>query len=83
MSGELGPDAAPVIPPSLEVHVAVNARIGLPWLLLAVKATVRAPLPFVTPVRVGAAGAAAGTVGNEAREFGLVPISLVAVTVQV
>jgi len=83
VTGDVAPDAVWVVPPSLEVHVAEKLVIVAPPSLFAVKATMPALLPRVTPVTLGAAGAEAATKELEAVEAGLSPVPLVAITVQV
>ena len=76
-----------VVPPLLEVQVAVYPVMALPPLLaLAVKATEAELDPRVTTALVGAVGAvgtAPATKLDEAAEAALFPTALVASTVQV
>jgi len=81
--GGVVPVLVPAAPPSSEVQLAAKLVIGLPLSAPAVKATVTDAFPRVTPVMVGAEGAAAGTTEAEAVDGALVPTALVAVTVQV
>ena len=81
--GDVAPLADPLAPPLLEVHVAVKPVMALPPVLPAVKATEAAALEGVTPEMVGAPGGAAGVKLLEAAEAGLLPMALVASTVQV
>ena len=81
--GEVAPLFDPVAPPLLDVHVAVKPVMALPPSLPAVKATAAVALDGVTPVTVGALGGAAGVKLPEAADAGLLPMALVASTVQV
>jgi hypothetical protein len=81
--GDVAPDADWVVPPLLDVHVAVKPVIVLPPVVPAVKATTPVRLPGVTLVIVGAPGAAAATNDAEAADATLLPIALVASAVQV
>ena len=83
VTGELAPMADPVTPPVLDVQVARYPSMGSPPLLPAVKATMPALVPGVTAPMVGALGAPAATKLPEAAEAGLLPMTLVASTVQV
>ena len=81
-------DAVPVLdpeaPPVVDVHDAAYDVIGLPPLLAgALNATVIEALPLVALVIVGAPGTVAGITAADAADGPLVPIALVAVTVQV
>jgi hypothetical protein len=81
--GEVVPDADCVVPPLLDVHVAVKLVIAVPPVLFAVKATIPERFPNVTPVTLGAAGAEAATNELEAVDAALSPVPLVATTVHV
>ena len=83
VNGEVAPDADRVVPPSLEVHVAVNPVIALPPLPLAVKATIPELLPRVRLTNVGACGTVPATKELDAEEATLLPSALVATIVQV
>jgi hypothetical protein len=81
--GDAAPLSVPDAPPLLDVHDAEYERIALPLLAPGVKATDTDASPAVALVMVGADGAAAGTTEADAADGALVPIALVAVTVQV
>jgi len=84
--GEVAPVPVCVVPPLLEVQVAVYPVMALPPLLaLAVKATEAELDPRVTTALVGADGTVAteATKLDEAADAGLLPMALVASTVQV
>jgi hypothetical protein len=81
--GEPLPLSLPDVPPSLDVHDAANEVMALPLSAPGVNATEIDALPRVTLVMVGGSGTAAGMTGSDGREAVLVPIALVAVTVQV
>ena len=83
MIGEVVSVADRVVPPSLDVHVAVKLVIALPPLPFAVNATRAELLPRVTPVRVGASGVRPATNELDAADAALSPTALVAMTVQV
>ena len=83
VTGEVAPDADRVVPPSLDVHVAVKEVTAAPPSLPAVKATMPALLPSVTPVMVGADGFVAATNDADAVDAALSPDALVATTEQV
>ena len=83
VTGELAPDAVCVVPPLLDVHVAVNAVTASPPLLFAVKATMPALLPSVTPVMLGADGLVAATKDADVVDAALSPAAFVATTLQV
>ena len=83
VTGELAPDAVWVVPPLLDVHVAVYAVTASPPLLFAVKATTPALFPSVTPVMLGADGLVAATNDVEAVDAALSPVGFVATTLQV
>jgi hypothetical protein len=83
VTGEVAPEAVRVVPPSLEVHVAVNPVIALPPLPLALKATIAALLPRVRLTNVGACGTVPATKGLDAADATLSPSPLVATMVQV
>ena len=81
--GEVAPDADCVVPPSLDVHVAVKPVIALPPALLAVNETVAELFPDVVADSDGADGALAATKELDADDAGLLAIELVAMTLQV
>ena len=81
--GELAFDAVCVVPPSLEVQVAVNAVTASPPLLFAVNATVAELFPRITPVTPGADGLVAATKDVDAVDAALSPVGFVATTLQV
>ena len=81
--GELDPKAARLTPPALDRHVTMKASTAPPPSLPGVKATVPALFPGVTAPMVGALGALAATKLPEAADAGLLPMALVASTVQV
>ena len=84
--GELDPLFDPVAPPLLDVHVAVKPVMALPPLLPAVKVTDPELAPAVAATPVGAAGTVGPELGTkllEAAEAALLPMALVASTVQV
>ena len=81
--GEVAPVADWVVPPSLDVQVAVKLVMTLPPSPFAVKATIAELLPRVTPVRVGASGAVPATNDDDAADAVLSAIELLAITVQV
>jgi hypothetical protein len=78
--GVFVPATAFVVPPSLEVHVAVYLVIAAPLLAGTVNATVAELFPRVTPVSVGALGTAAATNALDAADGALSPRSLLATT---
>jgi hypothetical protein len=80
--GEVAPDADWVVPPSLDVHVAVKPLMALPPVPFAVKATMPEFVPCVTPETVGASGTVPARNRLEPAEDVLVPIALVAPIVQ-
>jgi hypothetical protein len=80
VTGEVAPDADRVVPPSLEVQVAVNELTAAPPSPPAVKATMPALFPSVTPVMVGADGFVAATNAADAVDAALSPAALVATT---
>ena len=82
--GELVPVIEPVVPPLVEVQTAVVAVMALPPLLVgAVYETAMAVLAPMALTRVGEPGTLAGTTADEGAEAEPVPITLVAVKVQV
>ena len=84
--GELDPEPVLVVPPVLDVHVAVKPVMALPPLLPAVKVTDPELAPAVAATPVGAAGTVGPELGTkllEAAEAALLPMALVASTVQV
>ena len=83
VNGDAEPDRAPVAPPSLDVHDAVYEVIALPLLFGAVNETTIWWFPRVTDGCAGASGTEAGTTAADGADGLLVPIALVAVTVQV
>ena len=83
LMGDVAPLADPLAPPLLEVHVAVKPVMALPPVLPEVKETDAELVPRVTAAPVGAPGTLAGTKLLEAAEAGLLPMALVASTVQV
>jgi hypothetical protein len=80
--GEVALDADWVVPPSLDVHVAVKPVMALAPSLFAVNDTT-AEVPPVTPVMLGAAGGDTASIEPEAVDAALSPVALVATTVQV
>jgi hypothetical protein len=83
VTGDDAPDACSVVPPSLDVQVAVKPVIGSPPLPFAVNATTAEFWPRVTPVSDGASGVTAATKDADATDAGLVPNVFVTVAVQV
>src|SRR4051794_27416561 len=83
LNGDVAPVAVCVVPPSLDVQVAVNAVMALPPLPFAVNATLAELLPGVTPVRDGATGTVPASSDAEAFDAALSPIAFVAMTVHV
>jgi len=81
--GEDAPANDCVVPPLLDVQVAVKPVMALPPVLFAVNATMPELFPRVTPVTLGAAGADAATNELDAVDAALSPVALVATTVQV
>ena len=81
--GDAVPVLVPAAPPSSDVQLAEKLVIVLPLSAPGVNATDTDASPRVTLVIDGAAGAAAGITLAEAADGALVPITLVAVTVQV
>ena len=83
VSGDVAPVRLRVVPPLLEVHVAVKLVIALPPLPFAVNATITVLFPRVTPVSVGASGTSPATKDDDATEAALSPNPLVATTAHV
>ena len=83
MIGELAPEADWVVPPSLDVHVAVKPVMALPPVPFAVNATSTELRPRTTEVSVGASGVAAATKLDDAADDGLSPKSFETMAVQV
>ena len=83
MIGEVASDADCVVPPSLDVHVAVKPVIALAPSLFAVNVTTADVLLPVAPVMLGAAGGDTATNELDAVDAALSPVALVATTVQV
>ena len=83
VTGEVAFDADWVVPPSLDVHVAVKPVMALPPLPFAVNATIAELVPRVTPVRDGATGTVPATKELDAAEAALFAIELLATTLHV
>ena len=81
--GDVAPESDCVVPPSLDTHVAAKPVIVLPPLPFDVNATTAELLPPPTPVTLGADGADAATNELEPVDAALLPVVLVATTVQV
>ena len=81
--GEVAFEADWVVPPSLDVHVAVKPVMALPPLPFAVNATIAELVPRVTPVSDGATGTVPARSELDAAEAALSPIAFVAMTVHV
>jgi hypothetical protein len=75
--GLLGPLATPVVPPLLDVQVAVKLVMGRPLVVPAVNGTLRPAPDRVTVPIVGALGTVAGMIAFEAADSGPDPIELV------
>ena len=80
--GEVAPLAVWVVPPSLEVQVAVKPEMVPPPALPAVKATVALLGPWVNDVIEGAPGRTAATKELDGAEAEPAPTTLDDVTVQ-
>jgi hypothetical protein len=81
--GDAAPELFPDVPPSLDVHDAAYEVIELPPFAGAVNVTTMCWFPRATDGCAGASGTVAGTTLADADDAGLVPTSLVAVTVHV
>ena len=82
--GESEFDAEPCDGEFTPLHVAVKLVVGLPLLACGVNVTVTFAFPRATVGFDGASGTVAGTrIGGDPGEDGPVPLTLVALTVQV
>ena len=81
--GEVALDTDWVVPPSLDVHVAVKPVIALPPVPFAVKATMPELTPCVTPDNDGATGTVPARSELDAADAALSPRAFVATTVHV
>ena len=81
--GDPEPVLDPAVPPVLDVHDAVYEVIALPLSAGGVNVTTIRWFPPVTDGCAGASGTAAGITAADVADGLLVPIALVAVTVQV
>jgi hypothetical protein len=81
--GEAVAIANPLVPPLVEMHCARYDVIGLPLAAPGMNPTLTDVTLGTTVNAVGAPGAPDSVTGDDGADGGLVPIALVAVTVQV